>query len=207
MRFSCFRQISRLVSARAFLVIFVTMLLLFSLGEASGASGDGHGKENEQKRWIATDTYRVMNFVVLAAALFFLLRKPTSQALTGRIKGIKNQLSELESKKEAAEKQLAEYNNKLSLLDQEAEKIVDGYIRQGNEAKVKILREAEAAVEKLNEQVQKTIEYEFKQATMKLQKEILEKALAKAEGIIREKISSEDQNRLIDEYVEKVVVQ
>ncbi len=207
MRFSCFRQISRLVSARAFLVIFVTMLLLFSLGEASGASGDGHGKENEQKRWIATDTYRVMNFVVLAAALFFLLRKPTSQALTGRIKGIKNQLSELESKKEAAEKQLAEYNNRLSLLDQEAEKIVDGYIRQGNEAKVKILREAEAAVEKLNEQVQKTIEYEFKQATMKLQKEILEKALAKAEGIIREKISSEDQNRLIDEYVEKVVVQ
>ena len=207
MRFSCFRQISRLVSARAFLVIFVTMLLLFSLGEASGASGDGHGKENEQKRWIATDTYRVMNFVVLAAALFFLLRKPTSQALTGRIKGIKNQLSELESKKEAAEKQLAEYNNRLSLLDQEAEKIVDGYISQGNEAKVKILREAEAAVEKLNEQAQKTIEYEFKQATMKLQKEILEKALAKAEGIIREKISSEDQNRLIDEYVEKVVVQ
>ena len=207
MRFSCFRQISRLVSARAFLVIFVTMLLLFSLGEASGASGDGHGKENEQKRWIATDTYRVMNFVVLAAALFFLLRKPTSQALTGRIKGIKNQLSELESKKEAAEKQLAEYNNKLSLLDQEAEKIVDGYISQGNEAKVKIRREAEAAVEKLNEQAQKTIEYEFKQATMKLQKEILEKALAKAEGIIREKISGEDQNRLIDEYVEKVVVQ
>jgi|TARA_Y100000294_G_scaffold65906_1_gene62404 F-type H+-transporting ATPase subunit b len=183
------------------------MFLLFSLGVASGASGDGHGKENEQKRWIATDTYRVMNFVVLAAALFFLLRKPTSQALTGRIKGIKNQLSELESKKEAAEKQLAEYNNRLSLLDQEAEKIVDGYIRQGNEAKVKILREAEAAVEKLNEQAQKTIEYEFKQATMKLQKEILEKALAKAEGIIREKISSEDQNRLIDEYVEKVVVQ
>ena len=207
MRFSCFRQISRLVSARAFLVIFVTMLLLFSLGEASGASGDGHGKENEQKRWIATDTYRVMNFVVLAAALFFLLRKPTSQALTGRIKGIKNQLSELESKKEAAEKQLAEYNNRLSLLDQAAEKIVDGYISQGNEAKVKILREAEATVEKLNEQAQKTIEYEFKQATMKLQKEILEKALAKAEGIIREKISSEDQNRLIDEYVEKVVVQ
>lgn len=207
MRFSCFRKTSRRVSARAFLVIFVTMLLIFSLGEALGASGEGHEKENEQKRWVATDTYRVMNFAVLAAALFFLLRKPASQALAGRIKGIKNQLSELESKKEAAEKQLAEYNKRLSLLDQEAEKIVDEYIRQGNEAKVKILQQAEAAVEKLNEQAQKTIEYEFKQATMKLQEEILEKALAKAEGIIREKISSEDQNRLVDEYIEKVVVQ
>lgn len=207
MRFSCFRKTSRRVSARAFLVIFVTMLLIFSLGEALGASGEGREKENEQKRWVATDTYRVMNFAVLAAALFFLLRKPASQALAGRIKGIKNQLSELESMKEAAEKQLAEYNKRLSLLDQEAEKIVDEYIRQGNEAKAKILQEAEAAVEKLNEQAQKTIEYEFKQATLKLQEEILEKALAKAEGIIREKISSEDQNRLVDEYIEKVVVQ
>ncbi|HEA65763.1 MAG TPA: hypothetical protein ENI07_02915 [Desulfobacterales bacterium] len=207
MRFSCFRKTSRRVSARAFLVIFVTMLLIFSLGEALGASGEGREKENEQKRWVATDTYRVMNFAVLAAALFFLLRKPASQALAGRIKGIKNQLSELESMKEAAEKQLAEYNKRLSFLDQEAEKIVDEYIRQGNEAKAKILQQAEAAVEKLNEQAQKTIEYEFKQATMKLQEEILEKALAKAEGIIREKISSEDQNRLVDEYIEKVVVQ
>jgi F-type H+-transporting ATPase subunit b len=180
------------------------MLLIFSLGEALGEERE---KENEQKRWVATDTYRVMNFVVLAAALFFLLRKPASQALAGRIKGIKNQLSELESKKEAAEKQLAEYNKRLSFLDQEAEKIVDEYIRQGNEAKAKILQQAVAAVEKLNEQAKKTIEYEFKQATMKLQEEILEKALAKAEGIIREKISSEDQNRLVDEYIEKVVVQ
>jgi len=206
MRLSCFHKTSHRVSARAFLVIFVTMLLIFSLGEALGASGDGREKENEQKRWIATDTYRVMNFAVLAAVLFFLLRKPASQALAGRIKGIKNQLSELESKKEAAEKQLAEYNKRLSLLDQEAEKIVDEYIRQGNEAKTEILLEAKAAVEKLNEQAQKTIEYEFKQATLKLQEEILEKALAKAEGIIREKISSEDQNRLVDEYIEKVVV-
>ncbi len=207
MRLSCFHKTSHRVSARGFLVIFVTMLLIFSLGEALGASGEGNGKENEQKRWIATDTYRVMNFAVLAAVLFFLLRKPASQALAGRIKGIKNQLSELESKKEVAEKQLAEYNKRLLLLDQEAEKVVDEYIRQGNEAKAKILQEAETAVEKLNEQAQKTIEYEFKQATLKLQEEILEKALAKAEGVIREKISSEDQNRLIDEYIEKVVVQ
>jgi len=207
MRFSFFSHSARRISARAFLVIFLIVLMIFSLGEALAASGDGHEKENEQKGWIATDTFRVMNFVVLAAALFFLLRKPVSQSLAGRIKGIKDQLSALESKKESAEKQLVEYDKRLSLLDQEAKKIVDEYIRQGNEARVKILREAEAAVEKLNEQAQKTIEYEFKKEKMKLQEEIFKKALVKAEGIIREKISSEDQNRLVDEYIEKVVAQ
>jgi len=207
MRFSCFRITYPLFSAGAFRVIFMAVLMIFLVGAALGASGDGHEGEHDQKRWTATDTYRVMNFVVLAAALFFLLRKPASQALAGRIRQIKDQLNELESKKEAAEKQLAECDERLSLLDQEAEKIVDAYIRQGNEAKVKILQEAEAAVEKLNEQAQKTIEYEFKKEKIKLQEEILEKALAKAEGIIRKKISSEDQNRLIDEYIEKVVAQ
>jgi len=39
-----------------------------------------------------TDTFRVMNFTVLAVALFFVLRKPLSQALNGRIKGIKDEL-------------------------------------------------------------------------------------------------------------------
>ncbi|MFQ5484780.1 MAG: hypothetical protein ACE5DO_05530 [Desulfobacterales bacterium] len=207
MRFSCFRPTSLLSSAGAFRVIFIAVLMFFLVGAALGASGEGHERENAQKRWIATDTYRVMNFVVLAAALFFLLRRPVSQALTGRIRQIKERLSDLESKKEAAEKQLAVCDERLSLLKQEAEKIVDEYIRQGNEARMKILQEAEAAVEKLNEQAQKTIAYEFKKEKIKLQEEILEKALVKAEGIIREKISSGDQNRLIDEYIEKVVAQ
>jgi len=33
----------------------------------------------------------------------------------------------------------------------------------------------------------------------------VEKALAKAEVIIKEKINSEDQEKLVDEYLEKVV--
>ncbi len=34
---------------------------------------------------------------------------------------------------------------------------------------------------------------------------ILEKALLKAEEIIQERITDEDQDRLVDEYLEKVV--
>jgi F-type H+-transporting ATPase subunit b len=33
----------------------------------------------------------------------------------------------------------------------------------------------------------------------------VEKALVKAEAIIKEKINSEDQDKLVDEYLEKVV--
>ena len=147
----------------------------------------------------------MMNFTVLAVALFFVLRKPLSQALSSRIKGIKEQLDELEAQKAEAEKKLAEYNQKLAQLEKEAEKIVDDYVRQGNEAKARILKEAEASAEKLQVQARRNIEHEFAQAKLELQKEIFEKSLVKAEEIIRSKFSGEDQDRIVDDYLKKVV--
>ena len=172
------------------------------MGTALASSG---GEGGGTKGWIATDTYRVMNFVVLAVLLFLVLRKPIPLALNGRIKAIKEQLEDLESEKAEAEKKLAEYNQKLGEIEKEAEKIVADYIQQGKEAKTRILKEAESAAEKLQSQASRNIEHEFEQAQAKLKSEILEKALQEAEGIIKNKISTDDQDRLVDEYLEKVV--
>ncbi|MCP4368330.1 MAG: ATP synthase F0 subunit B [Deltaproteobacteria bacterium] len=189
-----------LIKSRTFIVVI--MLLLFLFSGVAAASGGGEG---ESKGWLATDTYKVMNFAVLAIGLFILLRKPVSQALNDRIKGIKEQLSELEEKKEAAEKKLAEYNEKFLKLDKEAEQIVAEYVKQGNEARARILKEAESAALKLEDQAKKNIANEFEKAKSKLHEEILEQALVKAEDIIQNKITSKDQDKLVDEYLEKVV--
>jgi len=164
------------------------------------AAGGSHGSH-----WAATDTYKVMNFAVLAIGLFLLLRKPVSQALNARIQGIKEQLEELESKKKAAEEELARYNEKLATLEGEAGEIVAEYVRQGEEARARILTEAESTAEKLEEQAKKNIEHEFNQAKARLQEEIIDKALLKAEEIIKSKISDDDQISLVDEYLDKVV--
>ena len=180
-------------------------------GEGNAVAQDeGHGTAEEAhaappKGWTKNDWARVLNFVILAGALFLVARKPVSQMLNARIAGIKEQLRELEEKKLEAEKELAEYNEKLTQLGLESEKIIDEYIRQGQEAKDRILKEAQSSAEKLEEKARKNIEHEFSRAKLSLQAEIIEKALAKAEANIISKISSEDQNRLVDEYLEKVV--
>jgi len=51
----------------------------------------------------------------------------------------------------------------------------------------------------------RNIEHEFKQAKIKLQQDILEKALVNAENLIKNKITTQDQDKLVDEYLEKVV--
>jgi F-type H+-transporting ATPase subunit b len=197
-------RLSYPVRKRFSILTAVLALVLLTAAPVFCAGGGGHGDEGT-KGWVATDTYKVMNFTVLAVALIILLRKPAAKALNARIEGIKEQLEELEAKKGEAEKQLAEYNEKLSQLDKEAETIVANYIKQGEEAKARIIEEAKSTADKLEEQAKRAIEHEFKQAKEKLKAEVSEEALAKAEALIKEKITSEDQEKLVDEYLEKVV--
>jgi F-type H+-transporting ATPase subunit b len=193
--------ISSSMKRNSIILFIVAALLFFFVGVALGSSGGEHGT----KGWVATDTYRVMNFAVLFLGLFFLLRKPVSQFFGARIKGIEDQLSELETKKKDASQKLEEYTAKLAQLDQEGKKIVDDYIRQGNEAKERILKEAESVADKLKEQARRNIDYEINQAKLRLQEEVLEKAIVKAEAIIKNEITIEDHDRLVDEYLKKVV--
>lgn len=215
--FTCIRRFPTITKTAP--VLIAALMLFCFAGVAVGASGGnsggehateasgGHGEEHatEAKGWVATDTYKVMNFAVLAIVLVFLIRKPMKKALNDRIQGIQDQLSELEAKKKAAEDELANYNRKFQQLDQESEKLIAQYIQQGEEAKVRIIKEAENAAEKLQVQARRNIEQEFKRAKLNLQEEVLEKALAQAEELIRNKISDDDQERLVDEYLEKVV--
>ena len=187
-------------TSRGILIGVLIALFCVAVGTASAASGEGGAKG-----WIATDTYRVMNFVVLLAALIFVLRKPVKQALSSRIKTIKEQLEDLQAQKAEAEKRLAQYNEKLSQLEGEAEKIVKGYIQQGNEAKAKIIKEAEATAEKLQQQAKRNIEHEFGKARQELQKDVVEKSLVQAEEMLKKSITDQDQDKLVNEYLDKVV--
>ena len=215
--FTCIRRFPTITKLTPVLIAAM-MLFCFAgiaLGSSSGSSGGEHTTEasgsdggehaTEAKGWVATDTYKVMNFAVLAIVLVFLIRKPMKKALNDRIQGIQDQLSDLEAKKKAAEDELANYNRKFQQLDQESEKLIAQYIQQGEEAKVRIIKEAESAAEKLQVQARRNIEQEFKRAKLNLQEEVLEKALVQAEELIRNKISDDDQERLVDEYLEKVV--
>ncbi len=188
-------KLKKLVTAQ-----LITIAFLFLAGTAIASSG-----EAVAKHWTVDDWIRVMNFTVLVVALFFVLRKPVADALNGRIEDIKNQLEELESKKVDAEKTLAEYESKIATLEDEAANIETQYKEQGEAAKKRILEAAKNSAEKLEAQAKRNIENEFQQAKQQLQSEIMTKALEKAEKLVKKSISSDDQDRLVDEYLEKVV--
>jgi F-type H+-transporting ATPase subunit b len=186
------------------IIITLSCLMIFSAGAAFASSG-GDGHVVTAKTWQSTDTQRVMNFVVLAALLIVVLRKPVSAALNGRIETIRKDLSDLEKARVDAENDLKEFETKIATLEKEAELILNQYKVQGEAVRDKILDEAKKSAEKLKDQARKNIEHEFKAAKQLLQEELMEEALVKAEALIRSSITDKDQDQLVEEYLKKVV--
>lgn len=183
---------------------FIEMPVLFLLSAGSvWASSAEH--ESAATGWVATDTYRIICFAVLLAALVMIIRKWVAPLFQDRIKGIKDQLEDLETRKKEAEKTLATYDERLSLMEKEAQQMVESYIAQGKEAQARIIEQAKTSAEKLEANARRQIENAFLRARAEIQEAILEKAMEKAEAAIRAHISAEDQTRLVDDYLEKVV--
>jgi F-type H+-transporting ATPase subunit b len=197
---------NQLRSKKTIAMQLIAVFSFLAIGTIAFASSGGEGHSAVvAKHWTATDWERVMNFAVLAIALFFVARKPVADALNNRITTIKNQLEELEAKKEKAASTLADYERKIATLDSEMKQILAQYEEQGEAAKKRILEKAASSAEKMKEQAKRNIENEFKNAKQQLQAEMMSEALQKAEELVKKSISSEDQDRLIDEYLKKVV--
>ena len=169
------------------------------------AASDGHGGHGVHNAWTTSDTYKVLNFGLLLVGVIIVIKKVVPPLLKSRSQGIADEIEALEQKKAQAEAKLAEYQAKFKNLDQEAKQIVEDYTRQGEAAKARILEEAKAQADKLEETAKRNIEQEFKSAKAALQQEIVEKAMEKAEEVVKASISADDQNRLVDDYLKKVV--
>lgn len=183
---------------RSKLVLLAAGALILCGAGAAWASGDG----GQDMTWDLIK--RVMNFTVLVVALIFLLRKPLKKALGDRIQGIKDELAELEAKRELAKAELAKVEGILKAAEADKESILAEYRAQGEKEKAKIIEGAEITAARVKAQAQFTIEQEVAQAKAELKREVATMSASLAEDLIRQKITAEDQVRLVDEYLGKV---
>ncbi|MCP3899898.1 MAG: F0F1 ATP synthase subunit B [Desulfobacteraceae bacterium] len=186
-------------------IIFFALVTFFCSTIVWASGGGGEHAAPAVSHWVKQDTAKVLNFFLLAIILFFVAKKPVKEFFTSRIKGIEEELTDLEQKKQEAEKKIAALEARLQDLDGESKKIIETYVQQGEEAKKRILTEAQEEATKLEEMAKRNIDMEFKTATAELKKEITEKAILEAEKLIQSSISSKDQDKLVDDYLEKVV--
>ncbi len=190
--------------ARTTFIIFgcVGFMVLLALGIAWAAEEAGHDGHSMWPDFF----YRLLNFIFMVGVLVFLVKKLNLKGyFTKRTENIANTLRDLEEKKKEAEKTYEEYKQKLARLEEETDRILQEYVEQGEREKAKIIANAEKAAAEIREQTDLAIEQEIKSAKEDLQREIAELSVTAAETLLKEKIAEEDQKKLVDDFMTKVV--
>jgi F-type H+-transporting ATPase subunit b len=150
--------------------------------------------------------WRVIDFAVLLAIVVFAIKKAkVKESLADRRENIEKALHEAQKARESAERKLAEYREKLEKANQEIGEIQAAIRKEGELEKERIIAEAKAMTAKIKEQADVAARQEILKAKTELREEAVRLAVQLAEQTLREQVGKHDQDRLVGEYLTKVV--
>lgn len=174
---------------------------LFILTVTSLAFASGGGEETplwKEYMW------KIINFLVLVLILFKFGKKPLQNFLKQRSETIAKTLQEAKAAREAAEKALREVEERLRTKDAEIEAILSAAKRSGELERNAIIEEGLKLKEKILEQAKSNIEFELKNAKKVIKAEAVELAMELAEKKLKEKLTIDDQERLLEDSLVKI---
>jgi F-type H+-transporting ATPase subunit b len=178
---------------------------IFTASDTYAASGEGQAVSNSLSKEKLMDLFwRVINFIALMIILVKFGAKPIGFALGNRQKQVKEELDDLEQRRDNAEKQYREFETKLSTVEKDIDSIVDKAVAQAEIEKAKIIEKAEKAVDDLKRSAELAVQNEIVEARRVLKDEIAEQAAAMAEELIVKNLTPEDQVKIIENYLDKV---
>jgi F-type H+-transporting ATPase subunit b len=186
------------------LTFFLLCLLLFGLFTLTAAYASGGEGSHEGPSWFDF-TWRVVNFLILAGVLYWLLAKKVKAFFTGRHEGIRTALADAVTAREEAENKFREYAAKLDKATGEIDEITRMIQAQGLTEKERIIEEARKTAEKMREDAQTRMEQEFNKASHQLRIEAVRFSAKMAEGLLQKNIRVEDHEAMVQDYIEKVV--
>jgi len=174
-------------------------------GAAEGEHGGAHSKHDSLSPAKLKDlAFRIMNFVVLLIILVKFGAKPIADGLSSRRKQIKEEIEDLEAKKADAEQAYKEFSKKLESVEKDVGGIVEKAVAQAEIEKVRILDAAEKSAGDIKRSAEMAIANEVTAAKRALKGEITEQAAVMAEELIIKNLTSDDQVKIIEDYLDKV---
>ena len=175
-------------------------------GEAAHGDdhGDGHHEGSLSPAKLKDLFWRVVNFIALMIILVKFGAKPIASALGGRQTAVKNELEDLETRRDDAESQYREFEAKLATVEKDIDSIVEKAVAQAEVEKAKILEKAEQAVDDMKRQAELAIQNEVVEARRDLKNDVADQAAIMAEELIVKNLTPEDQVKIIENYLDKV---
>jgi F-type H+-transporting ATPase subunit b len=185
-------------------VAAVGTVLLTSLAAVALAASGGDGHHVDSGVLLKDFLYRCLNFGVAFGLVAYFITKPIRKGLAGRREGIAKALADAEAAKADAEAKFAEYDRKLSKAAAEIEEIQLALRREGEMERERTVANAREMAGKIKQEAEKSAANEIAKARTELRQEAARMAIAIAEDLLKKNFTSDDQNRLVSEYLQKV---
>ena len=147
-------------------------------------------------------TFKIVNFLLLVGLLVKFGTKPFKSFLVSRHDKVREKIDEAERLRSEAEALKKQYEERLAGLDQEIEAFKAKVTEETAKESEKVLAEAKAFAERIQEQARLTYEQEMREISGKIKEEIAKLALDKAEKLVMEKFEKGDHDKMVEEFIE-----
>ncbi len=189
-----------MVKSKRTVIFFTVFVVLFSAAAAIAQSEEGHESYTFFGDWLP----RLINFGILAGVLVFFTRKPFRDFFKSRTVDIQKSIEESKRAREQAIRALNELEQKIKETEAEAQKLVSEATARAEKDKQALIDEGKKVVADIQAQVKESVEVETQKAKTVLAVEAALLSIDLAEGRIKEKINSQDHERIVKEYISKV---
>ena len=172
-------------------------------GDEHGGPAGEHGSEAaHESPWSLVA--RLTNFAILAGVLVYLLRSPLAQYLADRGAQVRRDLVVAHEMRETATRQLQEIDRRLQALPGEIDTLKTRGAEEIAAEEQRITQAAAAERERLLEQTRREIDLQLRAARRALMEEAANLSVGVATDRIKRSITTDDQLRLVDRYLEQV---
>ena len=174
-------------------------LLTTAQAWASEAGHGGHHTPSFHEIWFPLGNFLIYTFIIAKFAL------PLVRSfLASRRDDVIATIEQASAKKQQAEALVSEFKIKLAGLDQEIKTMHGSLREEGERDKARLLAEAETLAAKIKEDARFLGEQEVKLARQQIRRELADQAEAAARALISRNLSGADQNRLVQEFIQRI---
>lgn len=148
--------------------------------------------------------WQIANFLILFTALYYFAKDPLKEYLVKRRTEISGSIEQAKKIRAEAENSYQELEYKMEWIEDEITGIESRLREEGERERERLMAEAQKQIARIKNEAEFTARQELKVAEARLREEAIEKALKIAEEVLKQTLSAQDEERLLEEYLEEL---
>ncbi len=204
------------------LLLLVTPALLAQVDKSGGTAAHGaesathekvhpeegpaEGAEHHEKTYFGIPGWilKIANMILFIGVLVYFVGGPVKKGFAARSEAIKRAADEARERREKADRMAGDIQARLSAIEAEVRAIHERAVAEGERQKRELLTAAEAESQKILAAARTDVDNRLKHARTELTEYAGQLASERAEQILREQITEQDQKKLFQESLREV---